>query len=242
MNASAAPDTLAARLGRTLQSLGWVDGLLYLIDRTLRRASGGRVRLIKYRLVAQPLGMASTLPMRGSGSTRVELAGPDHRHAGTFPRPPWVIAMRYRNGARCLVATVKDQFAGYLWWQREHYDEDEVRCRFVLSDAAVSAWDFDVYVEPRYRLGRTMALLWQAAEGQLMSEGVRWSFSRISAFNAESLTSHARLGAVVCATAHFLVVGRLQVSLIGQPPFLHLSLSDASRPLLRLAPPAAKSA
>lgn len=225
------------RLRHTLRTLGLVNGPMYLLDRFFSRATGSRVRLVKYRVVAQPVGGASAESIRAGGSSAVEDAAPGHPLAAMFPRPAAVIAKRHANGARCLVATVKAQFAGYLWWQRGHYDEDEVRCRYVLAQPAESAWDFDVYVEPRYRLGRTLAVLWQGADQRMHSKGVRWTFSRISSFHADSLASHARLGAVTVAPARFWATGRVQPELFGQPPYAHLSVRGATCPLLQVAPP-----
>lgn len=233
------PHNLLARTLHTLRTLGFVNGLLYLLDQSFRRASRGAIRLLKYRLVAQPIGASVVTPVRAGRETFVEMAGPNHMLASEFPRPAQIIATRFEAGAVCLLARVKGQFAGYLWWQRERYDEDEVRCRFVLVNPQESAWDFDVYVAPRYRLGRAMALLWQAAEQQLAADGVRWSFSRISAFNAESMASHARLGAVSCAQAMFVVVGPMQLSLFTCAPFVHLSTGSSSAPVIRLRPPTA---
>lgn len=221
----------------TLQSLGPLNGPLYLMDRLLARLSAGNARLVKYRVVAQPVGSASALPLRAGSGSALEEAQPGHWLSGSFPRPAAVISMRFANGARCLVASMKSQFAGYLWWRRGYYDEDEVRCRFVLASPEISAWDFDVYVEPRYRLGRTLALLWKAADERMASEGVHWTFSRISSFNAESLASHTRLGAVPVAHAIFLVVGPAQLALFSRHPFVHLSMHARSRPSLAVAPP-----
>jgi len=98
-------------------------------------------------------------------------------------------------------------------------------------------WDFDVFVVPRYRLGRTMARLWKAVDADLSAQGVQWSFSRISLFNAESMNSHARLGAVAVGHAIFLVAGKLQLSFSGQAPFFRLGWSQKHRPVFTLRPP-----
>lgn len=229
-------DALAS-LRQTTHELGRINGLLYILHRLLSRSTGGRIRLVRYLVVAQPLGQASAMRVRSSGSTAVEDVGPGHLWCSDFPRPPAVIAARFSQGARCLAAQVSGNFAGYLWWQRNRYDEDEVRCRFMMTQPTVSAWDFDVYVEPRYRLGRTLALLWMGAEQRMLDEGVRWSFSRISGFNAESLAAHARLGAAAVAHALFLVVGPLQLAVFNCRPFIHLSLGRASAPTLSVSPP-----
>lgn len=223
-----------------MHRLGRLDGSLYLCSRLMERLSGGRVRLVKYHIVAQPVGAGAFSGVRPDAATLISQVGPDSPLLAMFPRPQAIIRQRFAYGAECLVAEVKGSFAGYLWLARAAYDEDEVRCRFDLADPARSVWDFDVYVEPRYRLGRTMARLWQAADERLAAQGVVWTFSRISAFNAESLSAHGRLGIVKCHSLIFVVLGRLQLSLLPQWPFLHMSISDLSPPRIRLALPGAR--
>jgi hypothetical protein len=94
-----------------------------------------------------------------------------------------------------------------------------------------------VYVEPEFRAGRSFACLWEAANAHLAAHGIRWSLSRISAFNPGSLAAHRRLGIRKLRSASFLCLGGKQLALFGRPPFIHLSLNEGSRPLLRLQPP-----
>jgi GNAT superfamily N-acetyltransferase len=210
--------------------------LQYAVHRVLQKLSGGRAALVPYLLVAQPLvGADAAGPVAGrSSSTVVERAGPKHPAGSAFPRPPSIIEQRFADGAECHVALVKGEFAGYIWISRNRHVEDEVRCTWVLAEPAASVWDHDVYVEPRFRLGRTMARLWQAVDETLHREGVRWTFSRISRFNSASIRSHQRLGARPVGTACFLRIGRLQLML---SPRWHLSLGGAG-PDLTLTRPA----
>ena len=227
----------SSRIRATLRSLGVLNGWLYLLSRVLARASFGAVRLVRYLIVAQPIGNAALRALRPDAATIIETIEPSHPMVAAFPRPCAVIRQRFANGATCFIATVRNTFAGFAWFQRESYDEDEVRCRYRLVEPRCSVWDFDVYVEPNFRLGRTLARLWQVADAQLAQQGVIWSFSRISAFNAESLASHARLGIVDCAHATFLCIGPLQLALLSMRPFVHLSFSAGRQPVLSLAPP-----
>jgi hypothetical protein len=217
--------------------LGPSDALLYATSRALEKISRGHARLIKYHLVAQPIPGSAGGALRADANSPVGFAGPASPLVAHFPRPAQVIRQRYESGAICLAAELRGRFAGFLWLRRDGYEEDEVRCSYLLAEPDRSVWDFDVYVEPRYRLGRTMARLWQAADRHLTSQGVRWSFSRISAFNASSLAAHQRLGLVKCHTATFLRVGPLQLALLPQLPFLHASFRDRQRPTIRLYPP-----
>jgi hypothetical protein len=226
-----------SKLRRTLATLGLGNGLLYQASHLLVRASAGSVRLLRYRIVAQPIGNTALGSLRADSRTVVRPSAIDSPLVAAFPRPPQVIAQRYAGGAECFTAVVRDTFAGFLWFQRGAYDEDEVRCRYVLDDPRRSVWDFDVHVEPPYRFGRTLARLWQAVDAHLAAQGVQWSFSRISAFNAASIAAHGRLGTVDCGSATFLCVGPLQLSLLSMRPFVHLSWSSRQRPSIRLPLP-----
>lgn len=236
--AASGPSTGWAARWRALRAqLGSTDALLYLVDRVLQKASGGRARLVRYRIVAQPVGRADVKKLRADASTVLALTPGDSPLLSHFPRPPQVIRQRYASGSQCLSAIVNGTFAGYIWWQHGRYEEDEVRCSFVLASPGTCVWDYDVYVEPRYRLGRTMARLWQAVDEHLAAQGIAWTLSRISTFNPGSLAAHARLGTETCAHATFLVLGPLQLAFLGQAPFVHLSWRDDQRPQLRLGPP-----
>jgi hypothetical protein len=218
--------------------MGWLDGSLYLADRVLRKASGGSARIVKYYLVAQPIGRVDAKPMRSDPATVLCKVAKGDALVASFPRPAEILTRRFEAGATCTAALVQGEFAGFIWLQRSRYDEDEVRCTYVLEVPAVSVWDFDVYVEPRYRVGRTMARLWSHVDAELAADGVRWSFSRISAFNVASLASHTRLGAARRASVLFLAVGRWQLAVMPRFPFVHFSASERLVPVVRLRPPA----
>jgi len=228
-----------ARLHALAAQLGRWNAVLYLLSRALEAGTRGKARIVKYYIVAQPI--RSSAPTRSDASTSVQMVSRGDPLTSSFPRPTEVIARRYSNGAQCLAAVVREAFAGYLWWQHERYEEDEVRCTYVLLDKESCVWDYDVYVEPRFRLGRTLSRLWQRANDELCGRGVRWTFSRISAFNPASLASHARLGMQARQSATFWVLGPLQISCMNMPPYLHVSLSDRQRPTLKLSAPADSS-
>lgn len=228
---------MLTRLHQSITSLGMGNAMLYAVHRLLERASAGRLRIVKYLIVAQPVSNGSDERLRADPGICIECMVADHPLVQSLPRPAAVIAKRYRDGAVCLAATRSGVFAGSLWWQRGSYEEDEVRCLFALTEPVLAVWDFDVYVAPQFRLGRMMARLWQHANRMLYDDGVRWSFSRISAFNPASLAAHSRLGIVRLSSAVFLVAGSFQVALFTQRPFVHLSWHAADRPVLRLSVP-----
>ena len=221
----------------TLRQLGLVSGLLYLLARLLSRASGDRIRLVRYLLVAQPVPLAGQTLLRPPSNSPVRTVGADDPIVVAFPRPPEVIARRFKDGALCLVAESRSRFTGFLWLAFDHYEEDEVRCRYMFARPEASVWDYDVYVEPEFGIGRSFSRLWDAANTLLAEQGIRWSFSRISAFNPASLAAHRRLGIRTLFPATFLCIGQIQIALVGTRPYLHISMNPQSRPVLLLTPP-----
>ena len=225
-------------LKTAIDSLGFVNGMLYLLGRVMQAVSGGSARLIRYYIVAQPVPYPFASVCRLSETERVHEAGPDDSLVEHFPRPQEVLSSRFARGHVCLAAANNDIFAGFLWFARECYDEDEVHCRFVLVEAKSSAWDYDVYVEPRFRMGRTFARLWDAANEQFSDSGVKWSFSRISAFNRQSLQSHQRLGIRKVQTLTFLCAGPAQLCFFSCKPYFNLSWNGRNCPTILVSPPA----
>jgi hypothetical protein len=189
---------------------------LYVLHRLLQRLSSGHVAIVPYMLVAQPVGNPALADIKPDPGTVVRRIGPGDPVIASFPRPAAVNAQRFADGSECYVAWLKGEFAGHVWIARGSFVEDEVRCIYEIAEPATGVWDYDVYVEPRLRLGRTMARLWRAVDDDLSVQGVRWSFSRINRFNAASIRSHQRLGAKEVGGACFLVIGKLQLRWSGR--------------------------
>ncbi|MCX8114263.1 MAG: GNAT family N-acetyltransferase, partial [Burkholderiaceae bacterium] len=193
------------------------------------------MRLVSYHFVAQPVAATDQLTPGLARSIEFRSLHPDDPLVPQLPRPPEVIARRFRSGARCLAAVKSGRLVGFLWYKEREYFEDEVRCRYRYHPTA-SVWDFDVYVAPEFRLGRLFARLWDFANSELRARGFRWTISRISAFNPESLAAHSRLGARRLGSAMFLVAGPLQVSFASLPPYVHVGWHDQMRPTFYLIP------
>lgn len=211
--------------------------LLYAVHRLLQLVSAGRVRFVPYALMAQPVRPTlGQVPFGGRG-TEVQRVQPGHPWLEGLPREAAVVAGRFEAGAECFVARHRGKFAGCIWTARRKYLEDEVRCDFELTDPQSTIWDFDVYVEPRYRMTRVLATLWLHVNAALHEEGIHWTLSRISQFNTASMRAHQRLGAQRVATAIFLVVGPVEISWCGTPARMHVSLSKRKRIGIRVAPP-----
>jgi len=227
-------DTIRANV----RSLGWFNGLAYLLAAGLDRVSGGRVRLVKYDLVVQPVVTEPLLPAHRGKNIRVYEAGQDDPLLQTVPgRREGVIQERFSQGARCLVAELRGELAGFLWFIKGDYPEDEVRCLFRPQPQGQSVWDYDVFVAERHRLSPVFLRLWQAANELLHVEGVHHSCSRISAFNPASRGSHARLGATKVGAATFLCLGSWEFMASTCKPFVYVSFSESSRPVVKVGAP-----
>jgi hypothetical protein len=187
----------------------------YAVARALELGSRGALRLICYQFVAQPIAKAEQVLAARAGSIEFRRLHTDDPLVTQFPRPPAVIAQRFRDGAQCLAAVKSGRLIGFLWYKEREYLEDEVRSRY-LFQPATAVWDF--------------------ANGELRARGYRWTISRISAFNPESLAAHSRLGARRLGAAVFLVAGPLQVSFASLAPYIHVGWRDEMRPTFFLSP------
>lgn len=224
----------ASALQEAISTLGLGNGLLYLLGRLMQKLSSDRCRIIRYYLVAQPVPAAYVPVCKPSATDAVEVARNIDEITARFPRPPSVIAHRFARQHTCLVASSKGEFSGFLWYANDFYEEDEVHCRFEIDQPAEGVWDYDVHVEPRFRMGRTFARLWDAANMRLSEQGIKWSFSRISAFNKQSLQSHKRMGLDVLAGLSFFCFGPLQIMLSSCFPYLNVSWNGSGRPVIHL--------
>src|SRR5207302_474415 len=100
-----------------------------------------------------------------------------------MPARPEVKAERFKQGAQCLGAYRKDDLLGYLWFCTSRYEEDEVRCTYILTEQARSVFDFDLVVVPKHRMGIGFMALWHGANLYLHQRGIRYTFSRLTRFN-----------------------------------------------------------
>lgn len=210
-----------------------VAAMLYAADRMLRRVSP-HSRIVYYRFVAQPLREQPRLaPSRGK-AFNFRLLHEVEPALAALDRPPEVIAQRFAQGAQCLLSTKDQAVVGCIWFVHQAYVEDEVRVDYLLPPEGHCVWDFDVFVAPSERLGLLFAKQWDAFDALLQPRGVRYSVSRINAFNQRSLASHLRLGAHHCGWALFLCLGPLQWMLSSVYPYV----AWGGRPQLRIHPEA----
>jgi hypothetical protein len=226
----------ATAFGETIRHLGWLNAGLYAAGRVAEIVSRGRIRLHKYYFVAQPVRKTPWLPGHRGQAFRILRVAESDPMVSTFPRPEWAAPYRFKQGAVCLAALKADAFAGFLWLSLGAYQEDEVRCRYVLLPPGRSAWDFDVHIEPEHRSSVAFLKLWDEANRFLTSRRIEWSLSRISAFNSGSIMSHARMGAARIGSAAFLAIGTWQIAVSTVPPRLHFSVRAGSFPIYALGP------
>ncbi len=225
----------AHALYQMLQQWGWFNFCLFLLNKLLVTVSRGSCRIYRYYFVAQPVGKAVLLPPGKGRKIEIRLIDEQDEIVRQFPRPPAAIQARFKQGAKCLVASKDARFIGFLWLLpgNYHYQEDEVRARYIPLPSERTAWDFDVYVAPEFRLGRTFPRLWDEANRILAENCVLWSCSRISAFNSGSLQAHAHFGTLSLGSAIFFCAGHWQMTFASISPYFHLSSHPDSFPEFR---------
>ncbi len=211
------------KLTQPFKDFGLTTALLYLTQRALSRLPLG-LNVVKYNLVAQPVPPE---PKRQRPhSLKITLVEQEQYNDDWFPRPRPAINARYAQGSICFVAFDDDKALACLWLKPQgEFIEDTVRCRFQPLPVKHTAWDFDVFVHPEYRLGRTFLHLWNHAFSWMREKDIRWTMSRIDAFNLPSINAHKRLGAVTTDSITFWTWGSWQLSISSQAPRLVVSRS-----------------
>lgn len=221
---------------RTLISeLGLLNSFLYVLHSFLGKVTKGSFRIIRYYLFCQPVPIFPLLSeRRGANIKIVEVTEMDTHLFADFPRPEQTIKNRFSRGGKCFSAYINNCFSGFIWLSLVPYREDEVRCIFSFQPESETAWDYDVYICPQARIGFTFPKLWQTANTYLQENGVKWTFSRISAFNSGSLQSHKRLGGKKTGSATFICLGRAELMFASSSPYVSISLSENSAPNILL--------
>lgn len=223
-----------------IREMGLSGWLIYATDRALGRLFRGRAGLHVLRFYVQPVQTQALTAKRSGDSFTVGTIGRDLVPEAAFDRPPGVIAERFDDGGICIAALKQDELAGFMWLQRGVLRERIVRCRLHALPLEHVEWDYDFYIQPRYRLGRLFARLWDAAAADLRERGVSATLSWVHLHNRASANAHARLGSKPIGWAMFLVAFEHQLMITSMRPKVDYSLPgrttdlyvDAS-PLLR---------
>jgi hypothetical protein len=161
---------------------------------------------------------------------------PGEPEVARMPARPDIKESRFKQNAICLGAFQKSKFIGHIWFCFHAYEEDEVRCTFVLPEGNQAVFDFDLYVFPEYRMGLGFAGIWNGANEFLRSRGVKYSFSRLTRFNLASRRAHHQLGARRVGRVLVLRVWHVELTVATVSPCVHLSLRETDRLRMKLRP------
>ena len=226
---------MLARLTSPFREFGLFAGLVYSVDRAFQRLSPS-LRLYFYELLLQPIPEAPLLPSGLSKAVEMREILPGAPEIARMPARPEIKESRFRQNAICLGAFQKNQFIGHIWFCFGSYDEDEVRCTFVLPEGNQAVFDFDLYLFPEYRMGLGFVGIWNGAAEFLRSRGIKCSFSRLTRFNLPSRRAHDRLGSQCVGRVLVLRMWVVEFLVATVSPYLHLSLSKRDRARLKLRP------
>ena len=208
----------------------------YLADRAFERATGGRARLHAMWFYSQPVPAAGVIgpstsrsatataaPTRSVGTIVVRRVAAGEIDEAKFQRPVGVVTARFAAGSECVAALRDGELLGYAWLDFVAVDEIMVRAVFEPAPLGRAAWDYDVWIAPKYRLGRVFSRLWDEAHALLRARGVEATLSWIAMRNDASIRAHERMGAHRVGWAAFLVLGPVQLTLASVRPFVHVA-------------------
>lgn len=217
------------------KEFGLFGGFLYSADRILGKLSPS-LRLYYHYWFVQPIAEKPLLPEKYLADTTVRQIEQGDPLLERMPVPPEMLRFRFKQDAVCLALFVKEEFAGYIWFAFGRYDEDEARCTFVLLPESQSVFDFDLYLFPKYRAGIAFLALWDYASKYLRDRGIRYSYSRMTAYKLNSAKSHSHLGMKRIGVAVVLRMWALEIIFASRSPYIYVSLKDVSRLPITLTP------
>lgn len=202
--------------------------------------SAGRLRVIWYVLVAQPVHVEWRIPAKLGQSITIRALREHDVLLQQAPRPRAILEQRFAQGAICIAAERSGNLIGFLWLCPVKYLEDDVRCIFILPDTNDTWWDFDVWILETERNGILFARLWQFAHELLRKKKAEWTCSRITRNNSGSIAAHKRLGAIVVGHALFVCGKQWQVT-FSRNPKIHISSGTTDVPAISVGPPVSQT-
>lgn len=223
------------KISGPFKEFGWLAGTLYAADRALRSISP-RLGMYVYELMVQPITDKPLLSANLAKNLTFEEIGSGHPDVALMPAREDIKALRFAQAARCLGVYRKRVLIGYIWFNFGTYEEDEVRCTYILQESAVSVFDYDLYLFPEYRMGIGFMGIWHGANQYLRARGVDYTFSRLTRFNLASRRSHAHLGWKRAGQAVFLQLGPIEAMVADVAPFVALTWTASQRVKLKLSP------
>jgi GNAT superfamily N-acetyltransferase len=214
------------------REIGTANALLYVASRVLGTVTGGHARLVKYYITAQPVHGHELTPPRRGRQIIVDEATAEQVLSLPADRPRQVLEARLGQGGRCLIARKDGVPVGFQWFTLVDYVEDEVRCVFRLESRDRCAWDYDIYVDQKWRTQPVFSRLWDKCNEILRNSGVMFSLSRINAYNGASRQAHERIGARIVGWAIFICLWRAQLAFLSARPWIHVSFSRSRMPVI----------
>ncbi len=222
-----------SKIKQSYRELGSFDTPLYIINKVLSKLTFNTLGLHKYYITRQPVTATPNLPLTKGQDIEVRLLTIDDPAIAELDRPLLTLQQRFLNGGQCFAAFKKGVLAGNLWLNFDQYQEDEVRCRYILPAAGHAAWDYDVFVMPKYRFSYVFAKLWDKANSIMTERSISYVYSRINYYNIASLQSHKRLGSKIYGTVYFINIGSVQLMFSRHfRPFVKLSWRQTDFPAL----------
>lgn len=219
-----------------VKQLGIAGWTTYAVDRLLGRITRGRGGFHVLRFYVQPVPEMPDFAAKPGDAIHIAPIAPDTVDPAAFGRPLEAIADRFGDGSVCIAALKDKELIGFMWLQAGMLRERIVRCHMHALPAGRVEWDYDFFIEPRYRFGRLFGRLWQVAAQSLRDRNVEATVSWVKLGNRASEQAHARLGARPIGWAVFLVLfghqlmvtsmrPRIAYSRPGVTPDLHVDLA-----------------
>jgi len=223
------------KLSSPFREFGFFAGFVYAIHRLLQRISPS-MKLMFHDWMVQPIASEQLLPARFAQRYRTREIGQEDPLIDGMPIRPEVRISRREQRAICLGTFKNEALVGYIWLSSGSYDEDEARCRYVLTPPNESIFDFDLYILPKYRASLGFAAVWNGTNEYLYRRGVRYSYSRLDHYNRASASAHDHLGWKRVGSAVILKLWQIEVMFSSLFPWFFLTFSDEQRPSITLSP------
>lgn len=232
---------ILSRLCTPIREFGPMPGALYILDRILGRISR-RLGVRVYEFMVQPIADGSLMPERFARGITIRALPYGSADMERMPIRSDVLQSRMAQNATCLGAYRGNGMIGYIWLCASEYQEDEVRCTYVLEPATQSVFDFDLYIFPEHRMGLAFGGIWNGVNAYLRERDIRFTFSRLTRFNLASRRAHAHLGWKRIARAVFLIAWNLEIMFATIRPFVGVGLNPRKRVKIRLTADILKAA
>jgi len=207
---------------------GFPVGFYYLVDKVLSRISPS-FKLYSYDFVVQPIGSDPLLPKTFVKNLEIREIVQGDPEIERMPIRPGMAQFRFDQNSICLGAFKKGAAIAYMWFCFRSYQEDEIRCNYVLSPSEESVFDFDFYVYPEHRLGIAFLGLWNGANEYLHKLGIKYTYSRVARTNITSSRVHKKLGMKKIGSAVVLKIGSIETMWSSITPRFNLSINKKDR-------------